>query len=228
MPVMDGYELTRNIRKQERERSLPHMPLLGCTAHVQERERRLALDVGMDECLMKPLSIDVLQEALLRYLPVVPGDVPEARVRPAVHERAAQPPAVVAPPPATTMATAPVSAAPFDPQLLRDFSAGNVKMEIGFLQALIQSNVGDIANLERHVFAGEHAEAASCSHKIRGAARIIRADRVVRDCEILELAASQSAEPEVMQSSLVALQRSLAEFDAAMLAHIESYGALAN
>jgi len=69
MPVMDGYALTAAIRAHERENGLPRCPVLGCTAHVQEEERRHALEVGMDECLMKPFSLDALSAALHRHLP---------------------------------------------------------------------------------------------------------------------------------------------------------------
>ncbi|MDM0044340.1 transporter substrate-binding domain-containing protein [Variovorax dokdonensis] len=231
MPVMDGYELTRSIRKIERERMLPHTPVLGCTAHVQERERRLALDVGMDECLLKPLSIDVLQEALLRYLPDEPGTPAPDEDRPSSQFGAFDSdPLLVAPSIEPEPAPEPEqdSSEPFDAKLLHDFSGGNVKMEAGFLQALIQSNAGDIAALGQHVNAGEHAEAASCAHKIRGAARIVRADRVVRDCELLESAARREADLATMQSALESLRTSLAEFDAAMMEKLESYGVLAN
>ena len=68
MQPMDGYALAEAIRSLERERGLPRSPVLGCTAHVQEEDRRHALAAGMDECLMKPLSVDALSAALQRHL----------------------------------------------------------------------------------------------------------------------------------------------------------------
>ena len=68
MQPMDGYALAEAIRSLERERGLPRSPVLGCTAHVQEEDRRHALAAGMDECLMKPLSVHALSAALQRHL----------------------------------------------------------------------------------------------------------------------------------------------------------------
>ncbi len=77
MQPMDGYALAEAIRAVEHERGLPRSPVLGCTAHVQEEDRRHALAAGMDECLMKPLSVDALSAALQRHL-AADGDGPAA------------------------------------------------------------------------------------------------------------------------------------------------------
>ena len=69
MPVMDGYVLAAQIRAIERRQQAgAHCPILGCTAHVREQDRRRALDAGMDECLAKPLGLDALLQALQRHL----------------------------------------------------------------------------------------------------------------------------------------------------------------
>src|SRR6478752_918249 len=78
MPVMDGYALAEAIRALELERGLPRCPVLGCTAHVQEEDRRHALEAGMDECLMKPFSLDALAAALHRHLRADPAERPPA------------------------------------------------------------------------------------------------------------------------------------------------------
>ncbi|HYP85854.1 ATP-binding protein [Variovorax sp.] len=207
MPVLDGHALTQAIRKAEHDAGLHRMPVLGCTAHVQERELRHALDVGMDECLLKPLGVDQLQEALGRHLPDADPPAASAGGGDPADGRAVD--------------------AAFDAQLLHDFSAGDTRMEIGFLQVLMQSNAADLEALARQVGQGDHAGAASTAHRIRGAARIVRADRVVDDCASLE-AAARGEDAAASARALEALRRSLAEFDAAMARHLESYGTLAN
>lgn len=66
MPRMDGYELTRHIRRSER---LRHVPILMITSRVGAKHRDLALSLGVDRYLGKPyLESELLAEidALLR------------------------------------------------------------------------------------------------------------------------------------------------------------------
>jgi len=67
MPVMDGYEATRAIKKGMGERFLP---IVLMTAGDNERALAAALDAGGDEILTKPISplmVDRRLRALLRF-----------------------------------------------------------------------------------------------------------------------------------------------------------------
>lgn len=63
MPVMDGIECTKQIR-----RVLGHdksqLPVVGLTASFQRSELDFYLDVGMNDCLGKPLRLDALKQAI--------------------------------------------------------------------------------------------------------------------------------------------------------------------
>ncbi|MFQ2103256.1 response regulator [Aeromonas rivipollensis] len=59
MPVMDGFELTRNLRARGHE-----LPVWGFTAHALPRERELCLAAGMNDCLFKPIGLARLRSAL--------------------------------------------------------------------------------------------------------------------------------------------------------------------
>ncbi|WP_092179525.1 transporter substrate-binding domain-containing protein [Pseudomonas sp. NFACC32-1] len=62
MPVMSGYELARSIRRYESGQNLPPCTLLGFTANAQPEEKQRCLDAGMDDCLFKPISLNVLSQ----------------------------------------------------------------------------------------------------------------------------------------------------------------------
>ncbi len=64
MPVMDGIDATKEIRKLQLS---PRPYICALTAYASEPERRRALDAGMDDFLSKPLTKDNLVE-LLRKL----------------------------------------------------------------------------------------------------------------------------------------------------------------
>lgn len=68
MPVMDGFEATRQIRRLERNRQLAAVPVIALTAHILEEHRQHGLDAGMDDFLGKPLDSGLLYRTLERYL----------------------------------------------------------------------------------------------------------------------------------------------------------------
>jgi len=63
MPEMDGYEATRQIRANN-----PRVPILALTANVGSEDRQRAIDSGMNEVLTKPIQLNVLEQALDRWL----------------------------------------------------------------------------------------------------------------------------------------------------------------
>jgi len=64
MPVMDGYEATRQIRRFNQK-----VPIIALTAAAREAELEKALDEGMNHYLTKPIDLNKLYEILARYLP---------------------------------------------------------------------------------------------------------------------------------------------------------------
>lgn len=57
MPVMDGFEATKIIRKQEQATKSPRAPIIATTASTSEDEINRCLNAGMDDHLAKPLTI---------------------------------------------------------------------------------------------------------------------------------------------------------------------------
>jgi signal transduction histidine kinase/CheY-like chemotaxis protein len=68
MPVMDGFDATAEIRRIEEERSLPRVPIVALTASVRETDRERCLAIGMDDFLIKPLTIKELRERVTGWL----------------------------------------------------------------------------------------------------------------------------------------------------------------
>jgi CheY-like chemotaxis protein/HPt (histidine-containing phosphotransfer) domain-containing protein len=74
MPVMDGVEATRRIRRLPPP--LGQIPIVGLTANVMARERERYLSAGMDDCLAKPIDWDILNAAIARFAGAVPAKLP--------------------------------------------------------------------------------------------------------------------------------------------------------
>ena len=68
MPVLDGLETTRCIRRREVDRSLPRLPILALTANVQRDDISACLEAGMDGYLSKPFDRDALEDAISRLM----------------------------------------------------------------------------------------------------------------------------------------------------------------
>jgi len=63
MPVMDGYEAARRIRRAERK-DAASVSIVAMTANAFVEDVRLSKDAGMDGHLSKPVDVEHLQEAL--------------------------------------------------------------------------------------------------------------------------------------------------------------------
>ena len=63
MPLMDGFEVLRWIRKQPR---LKRLPVVVLTGSVQERDARLAYEVGANSYVIKPTGFSQLSDAMKR------------------------------------------------------------------------------------------------------------------------------------------------------------------
>ena len=65
MPRMDGYEVCRRIKRSEK---LRHIPVAFLSAKGQEAEVQAGLDAGAEEYILKPFSLEQLDQAIARLL----------------------------------------------------------------------------------------------------------------------------------------------------------------
>ena len=66
MPVMDGYEATRQIRRLDSLNA--RTPIIAMTANAFDEDVKAALDAGMDDHLAKPIWIESLYDIMRRHL----------------------------------------------------------------------------------------------------------------------------------------------------------------
>jgi len=63
MPIMDGYEATKQIRRLS-QRAKANVPILAMTANAFAEERKKAMSCGMNGHISKPINIDVLFDTI--------------------------------------------------------------------------------------------------------------------------------------------------------------------
>jgi CheY-like chemotaxis protein len=67
MPVMNGVEATKAILEYEKEKNLPHIPIIAVTANALKGDREKFLAEGMDEYVSKPVDFNRLVEVLREF-----------------------------------------------------------------------------------------------------------------------------------------------------------------
>lgn len=66
MPIMDGFEATLQIRKNEAAQNL-HVPIIAMTAHAMKGDKEQCIASGMDDYLSKPVNPEELYEMVEKY-----------------------------------------------------------------------------------------------------------------------------------------------------------------
>jgi CheY-like chemotaxis protein len=66
MPEMDGYEATRQIRKQKR---FSQLPIIAVTAKAMKDDQEKCLDAGTDDYVSKPVDLEKLLSLIRVWIP---------------------------------------------------------------------------------------------------------------------------------------------------------------
>ena len=140
MPVMNGYELTRSIREQERLLGSQPCLILGFTANAQPEEVDRCLAAGMDSCLFKPLSLKDLDDCLAGVVPARP-----------IYEPAQ-------------------GAKELDLSYLKQMSQGDERLVKKMLDELASSNRKDIGRLLAFFVSDDRQGLMELAHGIKGGA----------------------------------------------------------
>ncbi|WP_312598321.1 response regulator [Stutzerimonas nitrititolerans] len=70
MPVLDGFEATRQLRKWETSAGRPRTPVVALTAHIFSEHRERAREAGMDGHMAKPVEMSQLREVIAHWIAV--------------------------------------------------------------------------------------------------------------------------------------------------------------
>ncbi|WP_225926543.1 transporter substrate-binding domain-containing protein [Pseudomonas sessilinigenes] len=165
MPIMNGAELARAIRQDERDNACEPVTIVGLTADAQPEETDRCVQAGMNDCLVKPISLDELEERLLTL-----GEVDESEQGPtsAPPQDLTQPPRV------------------FDLESLHTLVGGEAAMLHQLLNELLSSNRKDLQALTTCLRDQAITELAELAHRIKGAARVVKGAQLVESCRQLE------------------------------------------
>ena len=164
MPRMDGYELTRQLRDLETQRSSPRIPIIAVTANAMRGEEERCLAAGMDAYLAKPVAMERLRVILERWLPMRRSVGSKGGSQTATSARAID----------------------------RDVLTGWFGDDAAGIEALLLKFRDSATEAERAIDqacrAGDLAALAAAAHRLKGAARAVGAHGVGRAAAVLEQA----------------------------------------
>ena len=165
MPEMDGYDLARAIRAEEKGGA--RIPIVACTANASAGDAASCLEAGMDDFVAKPVELDALARVMGRWLPIPFAGEPRATPGPA---------------------TARAADAPLDHGSLAQISGGDAAMEREILADFRSANDADMAALRAALAARDLAQVVRCAHRVKGACRTVGALALAAVCERMEAA----------------------------------------
>ncbi|MDT7834674.1 hybrid sensor histidine kinase/response regulator [Aquabacterium sp. OR-4] len=197
MPVMDGYEAVRQLRRQP---AFDALPVLAMTANAMAGEREQCLAIGMQEHVAKPLDAAALFGLLARYRPAHPSASPSADAQTGGTAVPTAPagPGAGGPSIATATALAPgqPAAPPPLPALPGIDSAqlllhcdGNLSLARRMLSGFAQDHADGIAHWADWLRAGDWPPLIRAAHTLRGLAATLGAGALQARADQLEQAA---------------------------------------
>ncbi len=182
MPIMDGYQATREIRAREGGRS--RIPIVALTADAMNGAQEQCLKAGMDDYLTKPLDRDRLAESIDRHL---------ARLKPAPRNQDPETPAKT---PARAVRDAPADApgnAPVDWEAFISLTDGDDDFAGQLVQLFIDSGDASLSEIRDALGRGDLPAVGRAAHAFKGSSANIRAHQASAAAACLEEAARAGA-----------------------------------
>mgnify|MGYP006343805437 CR=1 FL=1 len=68
MPIMDGFEATKQVREYEKKSNLLHIPIIALTANAMKGDKERCIQAGMDDYLSKPVRQKDLAGMIRKWL----------------------------------------------------------------------------------------------------------------------------------------------------------------
>jgi signal transduction histidine kinase/CheY-like chemotaxis protein len=151
MPMVDGYQVIKTIREQDTEDS--RFPVIVMTADVQMAQRQTYMELGFDECLLKPISLAQVRRLMMRW-GLLPDALPAAEEQKIIAE--------------TT--SSPNKSIPIDLSVLKDMLGGLDESAAEMLTMFVEMTEPLINDLKEAYQKQDWHQFAEIGHSVKGSA----------------------------------------------------------
>lgn len=171
MPVMDGYQATRAIRRQSKFKTLP---VVAMTANAMSGDREKCLEAGMNDHISKPINVRDMYATLVKWM----ASLPAASAAEPAHQKEQLP---------HTGHTLPELRG-IDVAAALYAMGDNEKLYRKMLNRFYETQHDFVAAFEKVWASGDTEQAARNAHTLKGLAGTIGARRLQEAVAALEVA----------------------------------------
>ncbi|MEM7634014.1 MAG: ATP-binding protein [Pseudomonadota bacterium] len=204
MPVMDGLDATRHLRREEADTGRSRTPVVALTALIEGGNNAGSWrEAGMDALITKPFAIAQIAEAIQTMTAEAGGKTERAGL---------------------TVEPAPDAAGVLDERVLRDLSdigAGDPKFVRRMVDLFEKNADPALERLEQAAVNPDLMQLADAAHALKSMASNLGASRLVSACETLETGARNNEKFDV-SSSLQLISSEMAVARIALDRHVNA------
>lgn len=177
MPVVNGYDATSQIRMYESGGDAgsteSNVPIIAMTANNTQVEVDRCMSAGMDDFLSKPLRIDELTKALLKW---VPRDLPSQEydfdLSAEEHD--------------TQRSVVDITGANYDPLVMQELKNNVGEVVIPMIEAFVEDTPVYLESLKNAITEGDAKQTRELAHTVKGSASNFGARQVVDLSRLIE------------------------------------------
>lgn len=158
MPELNGYELSRSIRKIEIEKSLQKTIIIAWTANALQEEKMKCINSGMDDVLIKPVDLENLKRMLAKWLGIPVNDYSNGHTH---------------------------NVSPINYSILSK-SIREPSKQIEILQFFCIHIRNDFEKLIEYIVNSDRNNVENISHRMKGSSLMVGANDIAIICEIIE------------------------------------------
>lgn len=157
MPDKNGYEATREIRKHEKQTGR-HTPIIAMTADAMKGTQEKCIEAGMDEYVTKPIDSDELKDVLSQWITFEEDEGEKKQEHQIIqNDKDHDVPASLG--------------------ILKEYTDTPEEMK-ELIDVFIQQSDENLSHLEKFVIDGECQEWMEESHKLKGGAGMVGAEKL--------------------------------------------------
>ncbi len=172
MPIMDGFEATKQIRLFESDTNINKVIIIALTANAMQGDKESCLAVGMDDYLAKPYNSKSLYEKLSVWLSVDPQSQNKAiEIEPEIP---------------TSSKNSDLQADLID---IDKFNETRIMMSEKFsfiIKAFFESGNSNILKIEDALLEGDYSRLRNAAHALKGSSGVLGLNRLYGACDKVE------------------------------------------